>query len=141
MHDREGEIERLRQLVGRREESLKKAWRILQILREIIQASSNEAIPFAHRKKLDEEGMLIGSYLARELHRLHEGVNLHTKTLDQMWRSKLDLGTDTKLTRNRIACERFVRLGPDEVSILSSLAHKLRGYQNSGPKFEPPPQA
>jgi len=137
MHGGEEEIQRLRRLVERREESLRKSWRILQVLREIVQASSGEPVPHGDSRDLNIEGQIVVSHLAQELRRLHEGLNLHTKTLDQMWRSKHDLGTDTKLTRNRLSCERFQRLSSDDVGILTSLAHEIRDQVGTKP-FEPP---
>lgn len=115
-------------LLAKREQSLRRAWTILQVIRSLVEASRGEPLPRPAVKSLDEEGRILCEALGAELFDLHDKLNAASSAAGNAWEFHMGRSQSTTISRDIKRAKEFPRLAGPGLWKLRELAKqgKLR---------------
>lgn len=104
------EVEELKKKLAEREQSLRRAWTVLQIARKLVEHSRGKELPRPDAKSFDAEGKIVCEALGDELADLHRKLNKAVKTVDDLWEFHMGRNRNTLMQRERVQTKDFPRL-------------------------------
>ena len=107
------------EIIAQKNESLRRAWTILQVIRAKLEASRGKPLPRPEKKSLDEEGRILCEAMGEELFDLHDKLNRAALAADQCWEFHMGRWMGTTVNRDVHAAKEYPRLRGNAL-------HKLR---------------
>ena len=109
--------------IAAKNQSLRRAWTVLQVVRNLVEMSRGKPLDRPEEKSFDEEGRIICQALGEELADLHTKMNKAVLTADQAWNFE-----DNRLTtvqRDVIGSRDYPRLDHMAIFRLTSCARHM----------------